>query len=87
MYFVDPDHWGKGHATEAMRCILAHVVERFELDPISAGANADTPASGRVLQKLGFAETRPQDQRSGTRLEPDTVIMYRLSRTRWKANT
>ena len=82
MYFIDPDCWGRGYATEAMQGFLAHVLDRFGLDAIIAGANADNPASHRVLIKLGFSETHREDQQSATRLEPDLVIMYRLSRTR-----
>ncbi len=79
MYFIDPEHWDKGYATEAMRGFLVHVFDRFGLDAIAAGATADNPASKAVLKKLGFDVT-------STRLEPDPVIMYRLSRTRLKAN-
>ena len=81
MYFIDPDCWGRGYATEAMQGFLTPVLDRFGLDAIIAGANADNPASHRVLIKLGFSETHREDQQSATRLEPDPVIMYRLSRT------
>lgn len=58
---------------------LVHVFDRFGLDAMTAGATADNPASIAVLKKLGIDVT-------STRLEPDPVIMYRLSRTRLKAN-
>ncbi len=82
MYFIDPAHWGKGYATEAMRSFLEHVVERFGLEAVTAGANAANPASLRVLEKLNFVESHRQNLQSSHRLEPDPVIMYRLSRTR-----
>ena len=87
MYFIDPDHWGKGYATEAMQGFLAHVFDRFGLDAVIAGANENNPASQRVLARLGFAETHREAHQPSARLEPDPVIMYRLTRTHLKART
>ncbi len=52
-YWITPDRWGRGYATEAGRAAVeaarALGIRRFD-----AGHFLDNPASGRVLQKLGF---------------------------------
>lgn len=53
-YWVAPAYWGQGFATEALR---AFVAQARTLGPLVAGHFEDNPASGRVLQKGGFAYT------------------------------
>ncbi|AJT41139.1 GNAT family N-acetyltransferase [Psychromicrobium lacuslunae] len=48
-YWIVREHWGQGHATEALRLVLAQT-ER----PVRARAAADNVASRRVLEKVGF---------------------------------
>ena len=52
-YWLSPDAWGKGLMTEAVGALLAWLEQRGERAFVS-GHFADNPASGRVLQKLGF---------------------------------
>lgn len=85
-YFLDPAAWGRGYATEAMRAFLAACFARFPgLDVIAADHYADNPASGRVLQKLGFVKTGEGTGRSLARLEPAPNIHYRLMRASFEA--
>lgn len=55
-YWVSCEMWGNGYATEAGRSLLdyahEHGITRFQ-----AGYFLENPASGRVLEKLGFADT------------------------------
>lgn len=55
-YWITPDAWGCGYATEAgaaaLRAARAAGVRR-----VTAGHFVDNPASGRVLRKLGFRPT------------------------------
>lgn len=53
-YWVGRAHWGRGFATEALNSFVA---EAKALGQLVAGHFADNPASGRVLQKGGFAYT------------------------------
>jgi RimJ/RimL family protein N-acetyltransferase len=53
-YWYGRPFWGAGFATEAL---TAFVAEARTLGPLTAGHFADNPASGRVLQKAGFAYT------------------------------
>ncbi|MFN3834412.1 MAG: GNAT family N-acetyltransferase [Glycocaulis sp.] len=55
-YWLGEPFWGKGYATEAGRALLDEAV-RDGITAIAAGHYADNPASGRVLEKLGFAYT------------------------------
>jgi RimJ/RimL family protein N-acetyltransferase len=52
-YWLAPHAWGKGLITEAAGAVLSWLEARGEKAFVS-GHFADNPASGRVLQKLGF---------------------------------
>ena len=78
-YFLDPDHWGQGLATEAMRAFLWDVRERWGVTGMGADHYADNPASGAVLRKLGFRPTGRRVMGTGAaRLEPAPCLIYRL---------
>lgn len=53
-YWIRSDEWGRGYATEAARAVVALARDSLRLPRIQAGHFTDNPASGRVLQKLGF---------------------------------
>jgi RimJ/RimL family protein N-acetyltransferase len=54
-YYVARAHWGRGIATEAGSVILAYGIGLLGRSRITSGHFADNPASGRVLEKLGFS--------------------------------
>jgi RimJ/RimL family protein N-acetyltransferase len=58
LYGVEPEHWGKGIATEAARAVLRHGFEECELALIYGGADPPNAASLRVIEKLGMKLTR-----------------------------
>ena len=53
-YWIARYHWGRGYATEAGRAVLAAARHSLRLKRLDAGHFLDNPASGRVLEKLGF---------------------------------
>lgn len=53
-YWFGRAYWGEGYATEALQAFVAHAKD---LGRLQAGHFADNPASGRVLEKGGFAYT------------------------------
>jgi len=55
-YWIARDHWNQGFATEAGHALLA-IAEALALPRLEASYFVDNPASGRVLDKLGFAPT------------------------------
>lgn len=56
-YWISRPHWGLGYATEAASAVLAIARDAFRLKRIGAAHFLDNPASGRVLDKLGFQPT------------------------------
>lgn len=68
-YWIERAHWGQGFATEAGRA-LVDIASTLGFAQIHAYHFIDNPASGRVLEKLGFACTgliapRPSCARAG----------------------
>ena len=55
-YWIARDSWNQGFATEAGHALLA-IAEALALPQLEASFFIDNPASGRVLEKLGFAPT------------------------------
>lgn len=53
-YFFHPDHWGSGHATEAVDLLCAYGFRERRLNKVAARTFAFNEASGRVLEKVGF---------------------------------
>ncbi|HEX9948134.1 MAG TPA: GNAT family N-acetyltransferase [Allosphingosinicella sp.] len=56
-YWIAREHWGRGYATEAGRAVLATARHGLRLKRLGSGHFLDNPASGRVLEKLGFRPT------------------------------
>ena len=56
-YWIARPHWGHGYATEAGRAVLAIARDGLRLGRLKAGHFIDNPASGRVLEKIGFRPT------------------------------
>lgn len=56
-YWVTPDAWGRGYATEAGEAVIAIARHALGLRRLEAFHFVDNPASGRVLAKLGFRPT------------------------------
>mgnify|MGYP001124676596 CR=1 FL=1 len=55
-YWIARAHWGRGVATEACSA-LVEIARTLRLPSLEASHFLDNPASGRVLEKLGFAPT------------------------------
>lgn len=55
-YWIARQHWGRGFATEAGAAVI-EIARTLGHGRIVASHFLDNPASGRVLEKLGFAPT------------------------------
>jgi RimJ/RimL family protein N-acetyltransferase len=55
-YWIVRGHWGRGLATEAGRA-LVDIARALGIARLEASHFLDNPASGRVLEKLGFQST------------------------------
>ena len=53
-YYVARPHWGQGIATEAARAVVRLGLDSMGCTTLTSRYHADNPASGRVLEKLGF---------------------------------
>lgn len=56
-YWITPDHWGLGFATEAGRAVVDMARHSLRLPRLHASHFVDNTASGHVLTKLGFTRT------------------------------
>ena len=56
-FWVAPDAWGRGYATEAVRALIETARHSLRIRRLTAGHMTDNPASGAVLRKAGFRAT------------------------------
>jgi RimJ/RimL family protein N-acetyltransferase len=78
-YWIARAHWGKGFATEAGRALI-DIAQTLRLPRLEASHFTDNPASGRVLEKLGFVPTGMSVERYSCARGADAVSrLYRLS--------
>ena len=68
-YRFDPEHWGRGYATEALQAAVDFVYTCTELDRLYATVDVRNVASNRVLEKCGFI-------REGTVRQGKMVSVY-----------
>jgi RimJ/RimL family protein N-acetyltransferase len=55
-YWIARSHWGRGFATEAGEALIG-IAQALGIARLEASHFLDNPASGRVLEKLGFRST------------------------------
>jgi RimJ/RimL family protein N-acetyltransferase len=53
-FIFDPDHHGRGYATEAMEAILPLAFDRLDLHRVVGRCDARNLASARLLERLGM---------------------------------
>lgn len=56
-YWLGQPHWGRGYASEAAGAVLQWARDTQDVRVVVAGRFEDNPASGRVLEKVGFLYT------------------------------
>nr|WP_255508280.1 GNAT family protein [Exiguobacterium sp. Helios] len=81
---LSPGHWGKGLAQEAVRAVLAHGFNEWDLNRIEALVLPDNTASQRLLERLGFQREGLLRQYEKTRGQFDDLYMYSLLKTEWQ---
>ena len=55
-YWVTPDTWGEGYATEATKLLCGYAFNQLRLNKVVAHAYDFNAGSRRVLEKVGFTE-------------------------------
>lgn len=79
-YWLGEPFWGMGYATEAAHRVARFAFEELGATKLVAGYMTDNPASGRVLEKLGFVHTHDAPYQCVSRGEE--VAAHRLVLTR-----
>ena len=75
-FWVARDHWGRGIAMEAGAALI-NIARTLRLPTLEASHFLDDPASGRVLEKLGFVSTgivAPRLSRARNQLVPARLM-------------
>ncbi len=84
-YWVAPECWGAGYATEAGSAMLRFGFERLKLRRVHAGFYTHNPASGRVLEKLGFRHEGVRPKHTYRLGEFVDVALMGILREDWEA--
>lgn len=84
-YSLGVEFWGNGYATEAANEAIRHGFEVLGLHRINAGYYTRNPASGRVLEKLGFAREGLRPQMYTRFGEWVDLVLVGLLRSDWQA--
>ena len=71
-YWIGRPFWGRGFATEALQGALVWAGKHWRRRALIAGHFTDNPASGRVLDKVGFLYTG-ETRRAFSRARHDTA--------------
>ena len=82
-YWIDPERWGQGYATEAARPVVDFGFERLGAELIWAGAAVWNQASLRVLEKLGMIHVADNPKGYVIKDKPIPTREYEISRERW----
>jgi RimJ/RimL family protein N-acetyltransferase len=77
-YWIARRFWGQGYATEAGRAAISIARRGLRLRRLAAGHFLDNPASGRVLEKLGFRPTGTGPRYSAGRGEAVPCRLFEL---------
>lgn len=82
-YGIARDLWGRGFATEAARAVRDFGFTSTPLQRMTARHDPRNPASGRVLEKLGFVFERQVEGYGVRRGETVARRFYTLPREAW----
>ena len=77
-YSIGEEYWGKGYATAGARAIISMARAHGYTGTLYADYAKDNPASGRVLEKLGFSIVGEGISKSAGRDEPNEVWKLEL---------
>lgn len=87
-YRIEPDHRGRGYATEALQALTALAWTAFRLPALEAQAAEDNEPSKRTLRRLGFSATgeahRIWSARRGAYID---FIRFRLERPAFRGSS
>lgn len=86
-YWLGTPAWGQGLATEAVRVLVDAYFSYTDGDALAASTRATNAASGRVLEKCGFAAVGSELQTFPARGSVLPAHRFALDRRRWESLT
>jgi RimJ/RimL family protein N-acetyltransferase len=84
-YWLSPELWGRGLATEAARAVLDAAFTLTEVAGVRASVRVNNPASRRVLEKCGFLLTGQALELLPARGGMHACDQFELKREVWEA--
>ena len=75
-YWIAKPWWGQGYITEAAQAVMAWAEDTMSIRQFASGHFVDNPASGRVLEKLGFTAVGEVDLYGRARGKKSRAIRY-----------
>jgi RimJ/RimL family protein N-acetyltransferase len=87
MYWVAPEHQGKGYVTEGTTLFLDYVFRECGFHKATARVNATNDASATVLQNLGFEEEGRHREQSFVDGERVDMLSFGLLADEWLDST
>lgn len=85
-YWIIPDYWGDGYATEATQLLVEYAFNQHRLHKLGAGVAAFNDASRQVLEKIGFVEEGIKREQVFVDGEHQDVHIYGLLEREWHSD-
>lgn len=82
-YWIGKPYWNRGYATEACAPMIDYTFDLWRLHRVFACHFATNPASGRVLQKLGFTREGALRQHYCADNVYEDLVYWGLLRNEW----
>ncbi len=85
-YWIAPEHWGNGYATEAVSLFVDFLFREYGINKVEAKTLATNVASQRVLEKNGFKLEGRLRKHSWDRNRGcfEDLLVYGLLREEWE---
>jgi Acetyltransferases, including N-acetylases of ribosomal proteins len=83
-YFLIPDFWGMGYATEIANAMTGYCFEKLNLHRVIASCNVNNPNSEKIMKKIGMqkeGEFRKARFKDG---HWDNELKYGILKEEWK---
>ena len=84
-YWVGYEHWGKGYATEAAKCLTRRAFQDLGVKKLWGRRYATNTRSGNVMRKIGLEHKHDREDKDGATGEPVIDSLHCLDRETWLA--
>ena len=84
-YVINPDHAGRGYASEAAQAMLAMAFDRLDLHRMVARVDARNPASAAVLRRIGMRQEAVLVENEWFKGVWSTEIDFAMLEHEWRA--